>query len=92
MVDVGSLARRPLLERSLDEIGVDPADVTDILLTHVHFDHCDNVDMFLNVTVHVYEDELDRIRDKEYDWATPRNAAAMLEGRTETFAVGDNVA
>lgn len=28
------------LERSLDELGVSPADITDIVFTHLHFDHC----------------------------------------------------
>ena len=93
IVDVGSLARRPLLERSLDEFGVEPADVEDVLLTHVHFDHCDNVDLFPNATVHVYERELERVRNEEYDWATPRNAAAMLDALdVEPFALGDDVA
>ena len=28
------------LERSLAERGVSPDDVTDVILTHLHFDHC----------------------------------------------------
>lgn len=93
VVDTGSLARRPLLEKSLDEFGVDPADVEDVLLTHLHFDHCDNVDLFENATVHVYEEELERVRAGDYDWATPRNVAAMLDDLdVETFDVGDDVA
>ncbi|WP_313693568.1 MBL fold metallo-hydrolase [Halorarum halobium] len=92
VVDVGSLARRPLLTDALDEVGVDPNDVEDVLLTHVHFDHCDNVDLFENATVHVYEEELARVRNGEYDWATPRNAAAMLDSLgVEPFALGDTV-
>lgn len=93
IVDVGSLARRPLLKKSLDEVGVDPTDVEDVVLTHVHFDHCDNVDLFDNATVHVYRDELERVRADEFDWATPRNAAAMLSDLdVETFDVGEEVA
>lgn len=93
VVDVGSLARRPLLESALDDVGVDPAEIEDVLLTHVHFDHCDNVDLFENATVHVYEEELERVRNEEYDWATPRNAAAMLDALdVESFALRDDVA
>lgn len=28
------------LEKSLNEIGINAADVTDVILTHLHFDHC----------------------------------------------------
>lgn len=92
VVDVGSLARRPLLEASLDEFGVDPANIDNVLLTHIHFDHFDNIDLFENATVHVYEDELRRIQEGNYDWATPRNAASMLENLdVATFDVGEKV-
>ena len=30
----------PSLERSLQEAGFDAADITDVFLTHLHFDHC----------------------------------------------------
>lgn len=93
MIDVGSIGRRPLLIEALDEVGINPTTVTDVLLTHVHFDHCDNVDLFENATIHVYEPELERVRNEDYDWATPRNAAAMLDSlEVETFSIGDEIA
>ena len=78
VIDTGSLARRPLLESSLSNAGVDPRDVEDVLLTHMHFDHCGNVDLFGEATVHVYGPELDRVRRGDTDWATPAWADAAL--------------
>jgi len=81
LVDTGSVARRPMLEESLDAADVDASDVERVLLTHLHFDHCENVDMFPEATVYVYEPELARVENGEFDWATARYAEAMLDGR-----------
>lgn len=90
MVDVGPIGRQPLLEKALDEFGIDPTDVEDILLTHVHFDHCDNIDIFPNATIHVYEDEWERIEDGDLDWATPAQATALFEDfEVNLFEEGD---
>lgn len=81
IVDTGSLARRPMLVDALETAGVDPSDVSDVLLTHLHFDHVDNVDLFSNATVHVYEPEIARVENGEFDWATSRSVAGLLDGR-----------
>lgn len=92
VIDVGSLARRPLLEKSFDNVAVTPEEVEHVLLTHVHFDHCDNIDLFPNATLHVYGPELDRVKNGNLDWATPRQAAEMLGAReVERFDAGDRV-
>ncbi|MCL2470180.1 MAG: N-acyl homoserine lactonase family protein [Propionibacteriaceae bacterium] len=41
----------------LGEIGVQPEDVSDIIITHAHFDHFGNVGDFPNATVHIQERE-----------------------------------
>ncbi|MFB6129867.1 MAG: MBL fold metallo-hydrolase [Salinigranum sp.] len=93
MVDVGSIGRKPVLEKSFENVDAEPEDVTDVLLTHVHFDHCDNVDLFPNATVHIYEPEYRRIEDGEMDWATPLAAASMFDDHeVSLFDVGDTVA
>lgn len=90
VVDVGSLGRRPVLEKSFGNVETDPEDVTDVLLTHVHFDHCDNVDLFPNATVHVYEPEYERLSNAETDWATPAGAKAALDAcDVSLFEAGD---
>jgi glyoxylase-like metal-dependent hydrolase (beta-lactamase superfamily II) len=90
MVDVGSIGRRPLLETSFENVAADPGDVERVLLTHVHFDHCDNLDLFPDATVYVYEPELRRVEAGDRDWATPPDAAGVLADReVETFEDGD---
>jgi N-acyl homoserine lactone hydrolase len=46
----------PLLQ--LNEAGVDPADVRDVIFTHLHWDHCSNVELFPNARFTVQDDEL----------------------------------
>src|ERR1700753_689643 len=38
--------------------GVDPADVRDVVFTHLHWDHCSNVELFPNARFTVQDDEL----------------------------------
>jgi glyoxylase-like metal-dependent hydrolase (beta-lactamase superfamily II) len=42
---------------ALRESGHDPTDVTRIILTHLHFDHCGNLEEFPNATVYVQRSE-----------------------------------
>jgi N-acyl homoserine lactone hydrolase len=58
LVDVGSFGYRRLLVERLAARGLKPADVTDVLLTHAHYDHCVNWLAFANATVHVGAEEL----------------------------------
>lgn len=79
VVDTGSLARRPMLVESLAAAGTDPTDVRNVLLTHIHFDHAENLDLFPEATVYVYEPELARVAAGEFDWATPRTITAAFD-------------
>lgn len=38
--------------------GVDPAEVHDVVFTHLHWDHCSNVELFPNARFHVQREEL----------------------------------
>lgn len=93
IVDTGGPSRRPLLEATLDANGVDPADVEHVLLTHLHFDHCDNVDLFPDATVYVHGPALDRIEAGDTDWATSDALPGLLADRDVVrFDAGDHVA
>jgi glyoxylase-like metal-dependent hydrolase (beta-lactamase superfamily II) len=45
-------------ELALARAGIDPAEVTDVVLTHLHYDHAGNLDKFPNATFHVQDDEM----------------------------------
>jgi glyoxylase-like metal-dependent hydrolase (beta-lactamase superfamily II) len=42
----------------LKAIGVDPANVEDVIISHMHYDHCGNVDMFPRARYHVQDKEM----------------------------------
>jgi glyoxylase-like metal-dependent hydrolase (beta-lactamase superfamily II) len=49
----------------LKELDVTPGDVTDVIITHSHFDHIGNVDLFPDATIYIQEKELERVMDQE---------------------------
>ena len=58
LVDAGQPAYIPLIHDGLARLGLAAADVTDVLLTHLHWDHVANFTMFPNATTWVGEREL----------------------------------
>jgi len=58
LVDAGQPAYIPLIHEGLDDLGLTPGDVPDVLLTHLHWDHVANFTMFPNATTWVGEKEL----------------------------------
>jgi N-acyl homoserine lactone hydrolase len=59
LIDVGSFSQRHLIINRLAAHGLTPADVTDVLLTHAHWDHSINWVMFPKARVLIGGDELD---------------------------------
>lgn len=50
------LTRRPV--ESLKMLGVDPGAVENVILTHLHYDHAGNLDLFPRATFHVQDSEM----------------------------------
>jgi len=48
---------RPV-EDGLRAIGIDPASIADVVITHLHYDHAGSLDLFPNARFHVQEAEL----------------------------------
>lgn len=48
----------PSLKQILEEKGIDPTKVNTVILTHLHMDHCYNVDLFPNAKVYIQKAEL----------------------------------
>ena len=58
VVDPGMVADRALILGALEERGVRPDDVTDVVLSHHHLDHTLNVALFPVVPVHDFQSVL----------------------------------
>jgi glyoxylase-like metal-dependent hydrolase (beta-lactamase superfamily II) len=51
-----TLDRQP--RNAVQELGIDPADVTDLVVTHLHYDHAGNLGDFPNAKIWIQEKEL----------------------------------
>jgi len=59
LVDAGSFGMRRLIIEQLARRGLTPADVTDLLLTHSHYDHSVNWTLFSHARIAIAATELD---------------------------------
>jgi len=59
LVDVGAFGVRKPLAKQLGQRRVAPEDVTDVVLTHVHYDHAVNFTLFPKATIWVGRKELE---------------------------------
>jgi glyoxylase-like metal-dependent hydrolase (beta-lactamase superfamily II) len=82
LVDVGHYGRRERLLRALAERRIDPVLVDHVVLTHLHWDHALNLDLFPEAEVHVGAAEIDRAEaPPASDPHTIRGSAAWLRAR-----------
>jgi glyoxylase-like metal-dependent hydrolase (beta-lactamase superfamily II) len=58
LMDVGAFGVRKELAKQLRTRGVEPAAITDVVLTHAHYDHSVNFTLFPNATVWIGAEEL----------------------------------
>jgi glyoxylase-like metal-dependent hydrolase (beta-lactamase superfamily II) len=91
LVDAGSY-KGPVFERwklvdvvkpseAVGKVGLRPDDITDIILTHVHWDHVGGLDLFPKARVHIQRDEFTHYVDDEgkaRDGAITAEDATML--------------
>ena len=92
LVDTGHQGRRELLLHALEARHLTPDDIGAVVLTHAHWDHSQNVDLFPNATICLHPKELEYTRNpKPSDWATARyfpdtlrnlNVREIAEGET----------
>ena len=78
--DSGHVGRRNLLLSRLAARGLGPQDIDLVLLSHAHWDHVQNCDLFENATILLHPHErLYASRPHRNDWATPRWTGTVLE-------------
>lgn len=92
LFDTGHPGRRKALLAALAARGLTPADIEIVVLSHGHWDHIQNVDLFPDATVLLHGAELQYLADPPADdHATPSWARAVLGDVRETFE-GDEIA
>lgn len=67
LVDTGGYIARLGLIKALKDRGLAPSDVKFVFLTHLHFDHSHNIDLFPKATFFVSRAEWDYARDPHPD-------------------------
>jgi glyoxylase-like metal-dependent hydrolase (beta-lactamase superfamily II) len=60
VVDVGHFGNRDAMLESMKSKGFGPQDVDMVMLTHIHWDHCLNVDLFKKAEIFVGEAEIEK--------------------------------
>lgn len=85
LIDVGGFGQRLILLDRLKELGITPESVTDILLTHSHFDHAINWVAFPEATIYISAEEM--------DWAKsqPRGRTYVPELYVEALSKHDKL-
>ena len=79
IVDVAHFGRRNLLVDSLAAQGIATDDIGRVILTHSHWDHSQNTDLFPNAEIVVHADEIEYSRNpRPGDLATARYFADTL--------------
>ncbi|MEU4191313.1 MBL fold metallo-hydrolase [Kribbella sp. NPDC026611] len=80
LFDCGHVGRRRQLLEALAAHGLQPGDICTVVLSHVHWDHVQNVDLFRNARVLLHPDELDNlVSPPAHDLGTPRWTRRLLE-------------
>jgi len=93
VVDTGHIGTRRRLQAALAEAGLSPEDIDVVALTHAHWDHSQNVDVFPAAEIVVSAAELAYIeRPHARDFATPAWTKYLFaERRIRAVADGDEV-
>ena len=80
LFDPAHVGRRVVLYDALAKRGLRPRDVDAVVLSHSHWDHIQNIDVFAHapILIHPYERRYS-LEPHVNDWATPAWTGAILE-------------
>lgn len=56
------------LPAHLERLGVDPKEVESVIITHLHYDHCTNLDMFPDATIVISRVGFEEALRREHPW------------------------
>ncbi len=89
LIDTGSYGDRSLLLSRLREIDVAPEDIDILFLTHFHYDHVLNFDLFRNARFYLSRAEIRYLEDGGYraagDCYVPAAVFGLMSHRMESF-------
>jgi N-acyl homoserine lactone hydrolase len=86
LFDCGPFRVRPTLIAALARHGLTPAQIDTVFVSHLHWDHIENIDLFRHAEILVPRREFEYTADiRPSDWGTPPYARAMLEGLRVTL-------
>jgi N-acyl homoserine lactone hydrolase len=89
LVDPAHVGRRTFLVEALASRGLTPDDIDMVVLTHGHWDHAQNIDVFAHAPLYLHPDERRYCgRPHPNDWATPAWTGDILE-RMEIHEIAD---
>ena len=93
LIDTGPSSRRPFLVNALKERDLTTDDIDIVILTHMHWDHCQNTDLFKKARVLVNPTEIDYARSpNQWDLATAAGMADMMRDmKVEPVSEGDKI-
>ncbi len=93
LIDTGPSSRRPFLFKALQAKGLSTDDIDIVILTHMHWDHCQNTDLFKNARVLVNPTEIDYARNpNQWDLAVAAGMADMMRNmKVELVSEGDTI-
>ena len=63
LIDTGPASRRKLLIDTLADKNLDPSDIDIVILTHMHWDHCQNTDLFTSSSIVIHSHEIDYMKN-----------------------------
>jgi N-acyl homoserine lactone hydrolase len=88
LVDVGHVGRRTALQAALAARNLTPADIDCVVMTHSHWDHAQNLDVFPSAEILMHPAERRyAARPHPNDWATPAWSGKMIEHQTRIVEV-----
>lgn len=93
LVDPAHVGRRTFLQDALGARGLTVEDIDKVVLTHAHWDHVQNIDVFEHAPIYLHaEERMYSRRPHRNDWATPAWTGDMLERMTiEEIEEGDEI-
>ena len=86
LFDTGPFRVRPLLTRMLGEHGLTCADIDTVFLTHLHWDHVENLDLFSHAEIMTPRTEFEyAAAPRANDWGTPPYVREIMQGMNLTL-------